>query len=88
MKAYQSLETKEDCPEERSGEYTVAAFICATCGTRLHRPEYWRQAKLQLGDPRANANQYHPETGHGNGCEYAGKYFDGPLVELREITGP
>ena len=98
MKAYLNIEIREDCPEESSGEYQVLDFRCSLCGAGLTKPPYepGRPTEERIKDPRTFTNLWHPlekvsfggHTEDVSSCVNAGKYFEGPLVELREITGP
>jgi hypothetical protein len=94
MKAYLSIDVTEDCPQENSGAYAILVFRCSTCGTELIKPrmnlsQLKQSIEDRMKDQRNFADLWHPDPEPPGriSCEYTGKYFDGPLVELREVTG-
>lgn len=101
MKAYLGISVVEECPQESSGEYPVLVFHCSICSVKLTKPPYDLEKVKQtmeerINDPRNWAPLFHPLAKRNFGgkdldvssCEYAGKFFEDPLVELREVVGP
>jgi len=92
MKARMWLETTYDCPQESDATTTRFAYSCNNCGCNMEEPDYLTTHAMPMGDNRRFASLYHPTVHSYDGkpidCPYAGRYFLGPVVELKEVKKP